>query len=171
MSRAAILLAKFPVVVLAWATHSQGALLEHHFARAVIPAVVVRQRKPWRRKDGVFIYFEDNAGVIVNPKGEMKGIHHCHHHLCTASCIQHGCRHCLTEYGLQDAAAMRLPLPHGASLIIGVQREVCTGSSCWHARHAADLACIMECMHGVVILALTTAHVPPTPSLLQDQLA
>ena len=23
--------------------------------------------------EGVFIYFEDNAGVIVNPKGEMKG--------------------------------------------------------------------------------------------------
>ncbi len=41
---------------------------------AVLPAVVVRQRKPWRRKDGVFIYFEDNAGVIVNPKGEMKGV-------------------------------------------------------------------------------------------------
>jgi large subunit ribosomal protein L23e len=39
-----------------------------------MPAVVVRQRKPWRRKDGVFIYFEDNAGVIVNPKGEMKGM-------------------------------------------------------------------------------------------------
>ena len=38
-----------------------------------MPAVVIRQRKPWRRKDGVFIYFEDNAGVIVNPKGEMKG--------------------------------------------------------------------------------------------------
>ena len=37
------------------------------------PAVVVRQRKAWRRKDGVFLYFEDNAGVIVNPKGEMKG--------------------------------------------------------------------------------------------------
>lgn len=37
------------------------------------PAVVVRQRKPYRRKDGVFIYFEDNAGVIVNNKGEMKG--------------------------------------------------------------------------------------------------
>jgi large subunit ribosomal protein L23e len=35
--------------------------------------VVVRQRKPWRRKEGTFIYFEDNAGVIVNPKGEMKG--------------------------------------------------------------------------------------------------
>jgi large subunit ribosomal protein L23e len=38
-----------------------------------MPGVVVRQRKPWRRKDGVCIYFEDNAGVIVNPKGEMKG--------------------------------------------------------------------------------------------------
>jgi large subunit ribosomal protein L23e len=35
--------------------------------------VVVRQRKAWRRKEGTFIYFEDNAGVIVNPKGEMKG--------------------------------------------------------------------------------------------------
>ncbi|RYP57761.1 hypothetical protein DL769_009294 [Monosporascus sp. CRB-8-3] len=26
-----------------------------------------------KRTDGVFLYFEDNAGVIVNPKGEMKG--------------------------------------------------------------------------------------------------
>ena len=40
---------------------------------SVMPAVVIRQRKPFRRKNGVFIYFEDNAGVIVNPKGEMKG--------------------------------------------------------------------------------------------------
>ena len=58
---------------------------------AVHLAVVVRQRKPYRRKDGTFIYFEgsrnllvkalsillavlaDNAGVIVNNKGEMKG--------------------------------------------------------------------------------------------------
>lgn len=39
----------------------------------VMPAVVIRQRKPFRRRDGVFIYFEDNAGVIVNNKGEMKG--------------------------------------------------------------------------------------------------
>lgn len=31
-------------------------------------AVIIRQRKAWRRKDGVYIYFEDNAGVIVNPK-------------------------------------------------------------------------------------------------------
>jgi len=41
--------------------------------KKVTTAVIVRQRKAWRRKDGVFIYFEDNAGVIVNPKGEMKG--------------------------------------------------------------------------------------------------
>ncbi len=36
--------------------------------KKVMPAVVIRQRKAFRRKDGVFIYFEDNAGVIVNNK-------------------------------------------------------------------------------------------------------
>jgi large subunit ribosomal protein L23e len=41
--------------------------------KKVHPAVIVRQRKTWRRKEGLFIYFEDNAGVIVNNKGEMKG--------------------------------------------------------------------------------------------------
>ncbi|KAJ3194079.1 hypothetical protein HK101_003544 [Irineochytrium annulatum] len=41
--------------------------------KKVMTAIVIRQRKQWRRKDGVFLYFEDNAGVIVNPKGEMKG--------------------------------------------------------------------------------------------------
>ncbi|CAK9303934.1 unnamed protein product, partial [Gordionus sp. m RMFG-2023] len=40
--------------------------------KKVMPAVVIRQRKPYRRKDGTFIYFEDSAGVIVNNKGEMK---------------------------------------------------------------------------------------------------
>lgn len=66
----------------------------------VMPAVVIRQRKPWRRHDGTFLYFEvgialktvagggegrshacleprppaqDSAGVIVNVKGDMKG--------------------------------------------------------------------------------------------------
>jgi len=38
-----------------------------------LQAVIVRQRKPWRRRDGVYIYMEDNAGVIINLKGEMKG--------------------------------------------------------------------------------------------------
>jgi len=41
--------------------------------KKVMQAVVVRQRKSIRRKDGTIIYFEDNAGVIVNNKGEMKG--------------------------------------------------------------------------------------------------
>lgn len=41
--------------------------------KKVMSAIVVRQSRPWRRKDGVYLYFEDNAGVIVNPKGEMKG--------------------------------------------------------------------------------------------------
>jgi len=41
--------------------------------KKVHPAVVVRQSKAYRRKDGTFLYFEDNAGVIVNNKGEMKG--------------------------------------------------------------------------------------------------
>ena len=27
-----------------------------------MPAVIIRQRKTFRRKDGQFIYFEDNAG-------------------------------------------------------------------------------------------------------------
>jgi large subunit ribosomal protein L23e len=41
--------------------------------KKVMAAVVVRQRRAWKRPDGYFIYFEDNAGVLVNPKGEMKG--------------------------------------------------------------------------------------------------
>ena len=41
--------------------------------KKVMPGVIVRQRKAFRRKEGVFIHFEDNAGVIVNNKGEMKG--------------------------------------------------------------------------------------------------
>ncbi|CAI5445746.1 unnamed protein product [Caenorhabditis angaria] len=41
--------------------------------KKVLQGVVIRQRKQFRRKDGTFIYFEDNAGVIVNNKGEMKG--------------------------------------------------------------------------------------------------
>merc|ERR1739844_318694 len=41
--------------------------------KKVIPAVIVRQRKSIRRREGHFLYFEDNAGVIVNNKGEMKG--------------------------------------------------------------------------------------------------
>ena len=41
--------------------------------KKVMPGIIVRQRKSFRRKEGVFIHFEDSAGVIVNNKGEMKG--------------------------------------------------------------------------------------------------
>merc|ERR1712224_142454 len=41
--------------------------------KKMLTGVVVRCRKAIRRKNGVFINFEDNAGVLVNPKGEMKG--------------------------------------------------------------------------------------------------
>ena len=41
--------------------------------RQVINAVVVRQRRPFRRPDGTMVQFEDNAAVIVAPNGETKG--------------------------------------------------------------------------------------------------
>ena len=41
--------------------------------KKVCQAVVIRQKKAWRRREGIWVYFEDNAGVIVNVKGEMKG--------------------------------------------------------------------------------------------------
>jgi len=39
----------------------------------VVKAVVVRQRKKFRRKDGTYLSFDENAAVIVNDKGEPKG--------------------------------------------------------------------------------------------------
>merc|ERR1711878_185440 len=41
--------------------------------KKVMSAVIIRQRKAIRRREGHFLYFEDNAGVIVNPRGDMKG--------------------------------------------------------------------------------------------------
>ena len=49
--------------------HCKGKL---DLKKKVMPTVIVRQRKSWCRKDGIYMYFEDNAGVIVNPKGELK---------------------------------------------------------------------------------------------------
>ena len=40
--------------------------------KKVMSVVVICQRKCGHRKESIFIYFEDNAGVIVNVKGEMK---------------------------------------------------------------------------------------------------
>ncbi|MEM1942882.1 MAG: 50S ribosomal protein L14 [Candidatus Caldarchaeum sp.] len=36
-------------------------------------AVLVRQRKPYRRRDGTWISFEDTAAVIITPEGDLKG--------------------------------------------------------------------------------------------------
>jgi large subunit ribosomal protein L14 len=41
--------------------------------KKIFQAVVVRQRKPYRRADGIWLQFEDNAAVIITPDGEMKG--------------------------------------------------------------------------------------------------
>jgi large subunit ribosomal protein L14 len=36
-------------------------------------AVIVRQRKPYRRPEGNWVQFADNAAVIITPEGEMRG--------------------------------------------------------------------------------------------------
>ncbi len=41
--------------------------------KAVVRAVVVRTKKPVRRKDGSYIKFDDNAVAISDLKGEPKG--------------------------------------------------------------------------------------------------
>ncbi len=39
----------------------------------IFPAILVRQRKPYRRADGTWIQFEENAAVIITPEGELRG--------------------------------------------------------------------------------------------------
>ncbi len=41
--------------------------------RKMFQAVVVRQKKPFRRANGIWVQFEDNAAVIMTPEGEMRG--------------------------------------------------------------------------------------------------
>jgi large subunit ribosomal protein L14 len=41
--------------------------------KAVVRGVVVRMRKEYRRADGSYIRFDDNAVVIIDPKGEPRG--------------------------------------------------------------------------------------------------
>jgi large subunit ribosomal protein L14 len=36
-------------------------------------AVIIRQRRPYRRPDGTTVAFEDNAVVICAPNGDLKG--------------------------------------------------------------------------------------------------
>ncbi|MBC7100491.1 MAG: 50S ribosomal protein L14 [Methanobacteriales archaeon] len=41
--------------------------------REVLNAVIIRQKKEYKRPDGLRVKFEDNAAVIVNPDGSLKG--------------------------------------------------------------------------------------------------
>ena len=41
--------------------------------KKIFRAVIVRQKKPYRRAEGVWVQFEDNAAVIMTPEGEMRG--------------------------------------------------------------------------------------------------
>jgi len=41
--------------------------------KQIFPAVVVRQKRPYRRADGTWVSFEDNAVVIITPEGTLKG--------------------------------------------------------------------------------------------------
>jgi large subunit ribosomal protein L23e len=34
--------------------------------KKVMPSVIVRQSKPWRRADGTYLYFEDSAAVVCH---------------------------------------------------------------------------------------------------------
>ncbi|MEM1644291.1 MAG: 50S ribosomal protein L14 [Ignisphaera sp.] len=39
----------------------------------IFRAIIIRQKKPFRRPDGTWIAFEDNACVLVTPEGQPKG--------------------------------------------------------------------------------------------------
>lgn len=41
--------------------------------RQVLNAVIIRQRRPYRRPDGTVVQFEDNAAVLVADNGDTKG--------------------------------------------------------------------------------------------------
>jgi large subunit ribosomal protein L14 len=41
--------------------------------RQIVHAIVIRQKKPYKRSDGSWVYFEDNAVVITNEAGEPRG--------------------------------------------------------------------------------------------------
>jgi large subunit ribosomal protein L14 len=41
--------------------------------KKIFQGIIIRQRRPYRREDGVWVQFEDNAAVIITPEGEMKG--------------------------------------------------------------------------------------------------
>ena len=42
-------------------------------AHKVFPAIIIRQRKEFRRPNGEHVKFHDNAAVVVTPEGDLKG--------------------------------------------------------------------------------------------------
>lgn len=41
--------------------------------KKIFKAVIIRQKRPYRRPDGTWVTFEDNAVVILTPEGTLKG--------------------------------------------------------------------------------------------------
>ncbi len=41
--------------------------------KQVLQAIIVRQKQPYRRPDGTWMQFEDNAAVLIKPGGEPQG--------------------------------------------------------------------------------------------------
>ena len=41
--------------------------------RQLLKAVIIRQRRPFRRPDGTMVQFDDNAAVIIADNGDTKG--------------------------------------------------------------------------------------------------
>ena len=39
----------------------------------VVQAIIIRQKKEYRRANGIRVKFEDNAAILVNEKGEPRG--------------------------------------------------------------------------------------------------
>lgn len=58
-----------PIVVAIKKAQPRGDVQEHEVARAV----VVRQQKKYRRDDGTYIRFDDNAVVILDEAGAPEG--------------------------------------------------------------------------------------------------
>jgi large subunit ribosomal protein L14 len=41
--------------------------------KQVLQAIIIRQRMPFRRSDGTWVQFEDNAAIVITPEGELRG--------------------------------------------------------------------------------------------------
>lgn len=57
------------VTVVVKGASSRGVVKDH----SIVKAVIVRTKKEVRRKDGSYIRFDDNAGVVINKDKAMLG--------------------------------------------------------------------------------------------------